>query len=129
MFWDKLLDLTTGLSPTELVVLGGDLNGHVGKCSDGHKGIHGGFGFSSRNVHRKIILEFNETANMTVCNTLFKKRDNRLVTYNFGVDTSAIDCLLLGKSDRRVITNVKMVWEKNCVIQRCLVVGDNCFVE
>jgi hypothetical protein len=72
----------TGLSPLERVVLGGDLNGHVGECSDGYEGILDGFGFGSRNVEGGRILEFNEAANMIVGNTLFKKWDNRLVTYN-----------------------------------------------
>jgi hypothetical protein len=94
----------TSISPTELVVLDGDLNGHVGKCSDGYEGIHGGFGFDSRNVEGERIFEFSEAANLTVCNTLFKKR---LVTYNSGGDRGPIDYLLLGKSDTRVITNVK----------------------
>ena len=41
-----------------MVVLGGDLNGHVGQKSEGYEGVHGGFGYGVRNVEGEKILEF-----------------------------------------------------------------------
>ena len=34
----------------EMVILGRDLNGFVGRERDGYEGVHGGFGFGIRNV-------------------------------------------------------------------------------
>ena len=33
----------------EMMMLGGDLNGHVGERMDGFEGVHGGKGFGNRN--------------------------------------------------------------------------------
>ena len=54
-FWD-LLDSKTMLVPAdELLFVAGDLNGHVGKHSDGHP-CHGGFGYSAQNDDGNRIL-------------------------------------------------------------------------
>ena len=33
---------------SELIVVGGDLNGHVGTNVDGYDGVHGGYGFGEK---------------------------------------------------------------------------------
>ena len=42
----------------EMAVLGGDLNGHVGRESDEYEGIHRGVGFGMRNMEGERIWEF-----------------------------------------------------------------------
>ena len=37
-------------------MLGGDLNGHVGKESDGYEGVHGGQGYRMRNAEGERIM-------------------------------------------------------------------------
>ncbi|GJV23940.1 craniofacial development protein 2-like protein [Tanacetum coccineum] len=39
------------------LIVGGDLNGHIGAAVDGYAGIHGGFGFGDRNEEGRTILE------------------------------------------------------------------------
>ena len=39
-----------------MMILGGDLNGHVGEDMDGFEGVHGGKGFGSRNEEGEMIL-------------------------------------------------------------------------
>ena len=48
-------------------------NGHVGAQSCRYEDVHGGFGFSDRNVEREMILESTESVIMITANTWFKE--------------------------------------------------------
>jgi hypothetical protein len=52
----------------------GDLNGHVGSIRVGFDGVHGGFGYRSRNQEGEGILNFDLAYDLFVANTLFRKR-------------------------------------------------------
>ena len=41
-FWEAIWKLIEGIKKTERIMLGRDLNGHVGKESDGYEEVHGG---------------------------------------------------------------------------------------
>ena len=45
--------LVLKVGENELVIPGGDLNGHVGKDANGYGGIHGDFSCGVRNLLRK----------------------------------------------------------------------------
>jgi len=123
-FWDKLIALTSSISGGEVILLGGDLNGHVGSRSDDYVGVHGGFSYGTRNVEGERILEFGDAMEMVVCNTLFKKEDKKLVTYESGGVSSTIDYLLMRKCDKRMVTNVKVIAGEEVVSQHRLLIGD-----
>ena len=69
-FWEAVWKLIEGIKKTERIMLGGDLNGHVGKGSDGYEGIHGRQGYGMRNAEGKRILEFCEAAGMIMWHTI-----------------------------------------------------------
>jgi exonuclease III len=48
-FWEELDTLVSSVSISEKLFIGGDLNGHVGSTRLGFDGVHGGFGYGSRN--------------------------------------------------------------------------------
>ena len=58
-----------------MLLICGDLNGHVGSEIDGFEGVHGGFGFGKRNVEGEMILEFADALNLAVLNMWFKERE------------------------------------------------------
>ena len=89
-FYDELMAVTSKFGDNELVIVGGDFNGHVGKSSEGYEGVHGGFGFGSRNKEGERLLEFGTATDMVVCNTLF-----RLITYESGDCQTQIDYILV----------------------------------
>ena len=41
-FWDQMISVTGSIPASELIVVGGDRNGHVGTNVDGFDGVHGG---------------------------------------------------------------------------------------
>ena len=67
-----------------MVVLAGDMNGHVGSSNVGYDGTHGGFGYGARNADGSRILEIADELNLVICNTLFMKQESKLVSYVAG---------------------------------------------
>ena len=72
------MHVVSGISERE-VVIGWDLNGHVGALAEGYEGVHGGSGFGVRNIEGVRILELGDAFDMVVYNTMFKKRPSRLI--------------------------------------------------
>jgi len=54
-FWDQMISVTGNIPASELIVVGGDLNGHVGTNVDGYDGVHRGYGFGERNADGERI--------------------------------------------------------------------------
>mgnify|MGYP007071599789 CR=1 FL=1 len=123
-FWNAVYDLVGRLKNEEMVVLGGDLNGHVGRESDGYEGVHGGFGYGVRNVEGEKILEFGDAMEMIVCGTQFKKDDNKLITYSSGGSTTTVDYLMTRKRDRKCLQNAKAIPGEEAVSQHHLILVD-----
>ncbi|PWA80379.1 craniofacial development protein 2 [Artemisia annua] len=72
-FWDSLDELVRECPPDQRLIIGGDLNGHIGAATDGYAGVHGGFGFGVRNDEGRSILEFTTAHDLVVANSFFKK--------------------------------------------------------
>jgi hypothetical protein len=56
-FWEEFDALVSSV-PISEVFIGGDLNEHVGSTRVGFDGVHGGFGYGSRNQEVEGILNF-----------------------------------------------------------------------
>ena len=102
MFWNAVYDLVERLME-EMVVLGGDLNGHVGRESDGYEGVHGGFGHGLRNMEGETILEFGDAMDIIVCGMQFKEDDNKIVTCSSGGSNTTVDYLMIRKQVRKCL--------------------------
>ena len=72
-FFETWLLTVSKIGDNEIIVLGGELNGHVGKTETGCEGVHGGYGYGVRNADGERILELGDALGMVVCNTLFEK--------------------------------------------------------
>ena len=59
----------------EFVMIGGDMNGHVGEKAAGFEGVHGGKGYGERNTEGEMLLEFADALNLVVLNTCFTKNE------------------------------------------------------
>ena len=94
-FWCVIEKLMENVKDEEVVVVGGDLSGHVGRSTDGFEGVHGGYRYVVRNGEGERILEFADGAGLLICNSLFQKADNKLVTYTSGGSTTIVDYLMM----------------------------------
>ena len=108
-FWEAVWKLIEGIKKTQRIMLGGDLNGHVGKESDRYEGVHGGQGYGMRNAEGERILEFCEAAGIIVCGTQFRKADSKLISYSSGGSNTTVDYLMTWKQDRRGLKDAKVV--------------------
>ena len=91
---------TSKVDEKVVIILGGDMNGQVGKTTAGYEDVHGGFRYGVRNAEGERILEFCLALDMVVCNTLFNKRSSRLITYSSGGINTQIDYMLMKTGDK-----------------------------
>src|SRR3989442_5086947 len=54
----SLSKIVDEIGQEEFVVIGGDMNGHVGEKVTGYEGVHGGKGYGVRNTEGEMLLEF-----------------------------------------------------------------------
>ena len=123
-FWEGLEDMVRSVPIGEKLFIGGDLNGHVGTSNTGFEGVHGGFGYGSRNQEGEDVLSFALAYDMIVANTLFKKRESHLVTFSSGQHSSQIDFVLSRREDRRACLDCKVISGESVVPQHKLLVAD-----
>ena len=94
------------VSAAETKVICGDFNGHVKKVANGYEGVHGGHACGLRNTEGERILEFAVAHDLVVANTHFYKKDNHLITYHSGGNSSQADYILVRKSDFKQVRNI-----------------------
>ncbi|VDO67529.1 unnamed protein product, partial [Heligmosomoides polygyrus] len=70
---------------------------------------HGGFGYGSRNADGERNLEYAESHNLTIVDTVFRKRDSRLISFYSGNTRTQIDFVLVKDRDRSLVTDAKVV--------------------
>ena len=122
LFWQELDEVLTSIPDEERVVLGGDLNGHIGTDRRVISRIHGGLGMGERNEEGESIVDFAMAFDMALMNTFFMKKD--YVTYRSGGSESQIDFLLCRRKQLNEVKDCKVVYGENVSQQHKLVVGD-----
>ena len=113
-----------GIPQDEVIILGGDLNGHVGRASACYEGIHGGFGHGRRNAEGEYVLEFCDSLGLVLCNTFFQKDENKLISFSSGGNSSVIDYVAVRSQDRKIVSNVKVIASEECVSQHRLMIAE-----
>ncbi|VDL74066.1 unnamed protein product [Nippostrongylus brasiliensis] len=107
-FWALLHEKTAEIPSEEMVVVAGDLNGHVGISKDGFK-CHGGFGYGIRNEDGERILEYACSHNLAITNTMFRKRPSHLISFYSGNTRSQIDYVHVRRRDAKLVSDAKVV--------------------
>ena len=80
-FCEEMDGLMQNILEGERIVIGGDLNDHVGKNNIGYENVHNGFGFGDRNLMEDSIFGFAAAYNLAIANTYFKKRDDHFIIF------------------------------------------------
>jgi hypothetical protein len=109
-FWCELMELIASVGKGEEIVIGGDLNGHVGKLAEGYDRVHGGFGYGSRNEEGERILELCEAMEMKIVNTWFQAHEEKLITYMSGESRSMLDYILVRVGNGMSATEAQAVY-------------------
>jgi len=101
-----LFELVSCIPQNELIVLAGDMNGHVGSSNVGCDEMHGRYGYGDRNADGSRILEFTNG------------------TYVAGSVKSVVDYIIVQQGDKSKVCNVKLIPNKECVPKHKLLVID-----
>ena len=57
-FYEQMINLVYSVPDEEMLLIGGDLNGHVGENTVGFEDVHGGHGYGNQNPDGVRILDF-----------------------------------------------------------------------
>ena len=109
-FWDCTNNIIGNILRDEKVFVGGDFNGHMGKEADSYESVHGGFGLGVRNESGEQLLHFSLAHDLVIANSIFKKKEEHLITYKSVVHTTQIDYALVRRTDKVSSRDYKLVF-------------------
>ena len=108
----------------ERVIVGGDLNGHVGISREAIERIHGGWGVGEKNEEGERVTDFAMAFDLSIVNTFFEKRPKHLVTYKSGGRQSQIDFLMCRRQQLNEVKNCKVINGESVAAQHRVLVLD-----
>ncbi|KFD54743.1 hypothetical protein M513_04443 [Trichuris suis] len=114
-FWEDLEALISSIPEEEYLLLGADLNGHVGKMKDDAGACHGGHGYGARNQEGERIIDFVSAHDLVLANTYFIKKDNHLITFANGNQNTQIDYWVTRQRDLKLIKDCKVIPGERCL--------------
>ncbi|XP_062866594.1 uncharacterized protein LOC134329279, partial [Trichomycterus rosablanca] len=121
-FWRDLDEVIESIPKEERVVIGADLNGHVGEGNRGDEEVMGRFGVKERNQEGQMVVDFAKRMEMAVVNTYFQKREEHRVTYKSGGRSSQVDYILCRRGNLTEIGDCKVVVGESVARQHRMVV-------
>ena len=107
--WKDFDELVGLVDKKERLIIGGDLNGHVGERCGRYREVHGDNGFGLLSKEGEKILETAVAHNIFIVNTKFKKSTEHLITYKSRVGVSQIDFFLVRREDLSECKNCKVL--------------------
>ena len=123
-FYENLESEMRRIPLHEELIIGGDLNGHVGKDRSNFEREHGGHGYGQQNPEGESILSFAQAYNLVVANTYFQKKDEHLITYKSGDRCSTVDYIITRREKLNNIKDCKVIPGECAITQHRILVMD-----
>ena len=123
-FWSALQEKFEKVDESERCMVGGDMNGHIGNGNNPIRWIHGGNTFGEGNEDGEKIVDLALSFDLVIRNTIFRKKNEHLITYCSGDRASQIDFLLYRRKDIKEIRNCKVIPGDQVTAQHRLLVID-----
>ena len=121
-FWEDLDGLIESISKEERIVLGADLNGHVGEGNIGDEEIMGRYGAGTRNKKGSMVVDFGKRMDLAIVNTYFKKKDKHRVTYKSGGKSTQVDYVMCRRRNLKEMCDCKVILNECVAKQHRMVV-------
>ena len=121
-FWEDLDWLIESVSNEERIVLGADLNGHVGEGNIGDEKIMRRYGTGSRNKEESMIVDFGKRMDLAIVNTYFKKKDEHRMTYKIGGKSTQVDYVMCRRKNLKEMCDCKVIVNECVAKQHRMVV-------
>ena len=94
---------------TERMIIGADLNAHLGENNDNYKEEHGQHGYGTGNKEGDMWLEVMQANQLFAINTGFRKQMEHLITYKSGNNATQIDHIMIRQKNRKDVPNAKVI--------------------
>ena len=120
-FWEDLNGLIESISKKERIVLGADLNGHVGKGNIRDEEIMGRYDAGTRNKEGLMVVDFGKRMDLAIVNTYFKKDEHR-VTYKSGGKSTQVDYVMCRRRNLKEMCDCKVILNECVAKQHRMVV-------
>ena len=121
-FWEDLDGLIESISKEERIVLGADLNRHVGKGNIGYEEIMGRYGAGTRNKEGSMVVDFGKRIDLAIVNTYFKKKDEHSMTYKSRGKSTQVDYVMCRSGNLKEICDCKVILNECVAKQHRMVV-------
>ena len=121
-YWEDLDGLIKSISKEERIVLGADLNGHVGEGNIRNEEIMGRYGNGTRNKEGLIVVNFGKRMDLAIVNTYFKKKDEHRVTYKSGGKSTQVDYVMCRRRNLKEMCDCKIILNECVAKQQRMVV-------
>ena len=121
-FWEDLDGLIESISKEERIVLGADLNGHVGEENIWKEEIMGRCGAGTRNKEGSMVLDFEKRIDLVIVNIYFKKKDEHRVTYKSGEKSTQVDYVMCRRRNLKEMCDCKVIINECVAKQHRMVV-------
>ena len=113
-FWEDLDGLIESISKEERIVLGADLNRHVGEGNIEDEEIMGRYGAGTRNKEGSMVVDFGKKMDLAIVNTYFKKKDEHRVTYKSGGKSTQVGYVMCRRR------NLKKMCDCKAIVNKCI---------
>ena len=113
-FWQDLDGLIERVSKQERIVLGADLNRHVGKGNIGNAEIMGRCGAGTRNKEGSMVVDFAKIMDLAIVNTYFKKKNKHRMTYKSSGKSTPVDYVICRRR------NLKEMYDCKVMVNECV---------
>ena len=110
------------ISKEERIVLGADLNEHVGEGNIGDDEIMGRYGGGTRNKEGLMVVNFGKRMDVAIVNTYFKKKDEHRMTYKSGGKSTQVDYVMCRRRNLKKMWDFKVILNECVAKQHCMVV-------
>ena len=121
-FWEDLDELIESISTEERIVLGADLNGHVGEGNIGDEEIMRRYGAGTRNKEGSMVVDFWKRMDLAIVNAYFKKKDEHRVTYKSGGKSTQVDYVMCRRRNLKEMCDCKVILNECVAKQHRMVV-------
>ena len=122
-FWADLEEVVGKILRDERLVIGVDLNAHVGEGNTNDEEAMGKHGFGRRNLEGQTVVNFAKRWELIVSNTMFVKRSMQKITYSSGGNNTQVDYILVRRRRMKEVWDTKVIMGESIAKQHRLVVS------
>ena len=122
-FWLDLDETVKKIPRNERIVMGADLNGHVGEGNNGDEKCISRHELGKRNNEGQAVLDFAKRRELAITKTYFAKKPAHRVTYSSGGRSSQVDYIMVRRRRIKEVAHTKVVVGKSVAKQHRIVVS------